>query len=171
MPWCRNHTCEGYPGSWGYEQQVTKRDVYAGPSPPISFTSLAICAQDARTYAEWGVDYLKYDYCGSKSSAWLCMPAPRQFGRANRLLTLPCCSGEIDSVRPGVIRKDERCSECHRKAHPVFPVQLGLWSALAVGQGCKSCTAMLPMRGMCSVACFIHPLHLHIAGRQLMAYR
>ncbi|GFR39915.1 hypothetical protein Agub_g421, partial [Astrephomene gubernaculifera] len=35
-----NHTCEGYPGSWGYEKL------------------------DAATYAEWGVDYLKYDYCG-----------------------------------------------------------------------------------------------------------
>jgi hypothetical protein len=22
--------------------------------------------QDAQTYAEWGVDYLKYDYCGSE---------------------------------------------------------------------------------------------------------
>ncbi|KAG2482926.1 hypothetical protein HYH03_018204 [Edaphochlamys debaryana] len=34
-----NHTCEGYPGSWGHEKI------------------------DAATYAEWGVDYLKYDYC------------------------------------------------------------------------------------------------------------
>ncbi|PNW88365.1 hypothetical protein CHLRE_01g026250v5 [Chlamydomonas reinhardtii] len=33
------HTCEGYPGSAGYEEQ------------------------DAATYAEWGVDYLKFDYC------------------------------------------------------------------------------------------------------------
>ncbi|GIL59411.1 hypothetical protein Vafri_14096 [Volvox africanus] len=35
-----NKTCEGYPGSWGYEKL------------------------DAATYAEWGVDYLKFDYCG-----------------------------------------------------------------------------------------------------------
>ncbi|MEW5299930.1 MAG: hypothetical protein WDW36_002899 [Sanguina aurantia] len=34
------HTCEGYPGSMGFE------------------------SVDARTYAEWGVDFLKYDYCG-----------------------------------------------------------------------------------------------------------
>ena len=33
-------TCAGRPGSRGYQ------------------------FQDARTYAEWGVDYLKYDYCG-----------------------------------------------------------------------------------------------------------
>ncbi len=33
------HTCEGFPASYGYE------DV------------------DARTFAEWGVDFLKYDYC------------------------------------------------------------------------------------------------------------
>ncbi|KAL6751317.1 glycoside hydrolase superfamily [Haematococcus lacustris] len=39
-----NHTCEGYPGSWGYEEL------------------------DARTYAEWGVDYLKYDYCGMEKT-------------------------------------------------------------------------------------------------------
>lgn len=32
-------TCGGYPGGWGHE------------------------FQDARTYASWGVDYLKYDWC------------------------------------------------------------------------------------------------------------
>ena len=35
-------TCAGYEGSFGHE------------------------AQDARKYAEWGVDYLKYDYCSFK---------------------------------------------------------------------------------------------------------
>ena len=39
-----NHTCEGYPGSWGHEKL------------------------DAQTYAEWGVDYLKYDYCGMEKT-------------------------------------------------------------------------------------------------------
>lgn len=34
-------TCAGYPGSWGHE------------------------FQDARKFAEWGVDYLKYDWCHS----------------------------------------------------------------------------------------------------------
>jgi len=34
-------TCAGRPGSWGYE------------------------FQDARQYAEWGVDYLKYDWCSN----------------------------------------------------------------------------------------------------------
>ncbi|HYA48769.1 MAG TPA: glycoside hydrolase family 27 protein [Burkholderiales bacterium] len=40
-------TCAGRPGSWGYE------------------------FQDARQYAEWGVDYLKYDWCnnGGQNSA------------------------------------------------------------------------------------------------------
>ena len=33
------HTCAGYPGSYGYE------------------------IEDAETYAEWGIDYLKYDNC------------------------------------------------------------------------------------------------------------
>ena len=41
------NTCAGRPGSWGYE------------------------FQDARQYAEWGVDYLKYDWCnnGGQNSA------------------------------------------------------------------------------------------------------
>jgi alpha-galactosidase len=34
-------TCEGYEGSYGHEEQ------------------------DARTYAGWGIDYLKYDWCGA----------------------------------------------------------------------------------------------------------
>ena len=37
------HTCQGRPGSRGYE------------------------FQDARTYAHWGVDYLKYDWCHSST--------------------------------------------------------------------------------------------------------
>ena len=35
-------TCAEYPGSYGFEQQ------------------------DARTFAAWGIDYLKYDWCGAK---------------------------------------------------------------------------------------------------------
>ncbi len=35
-------TCAEYPGSYGYEEQ------------------------DAKTYAAWGVDYLKYDWCGAR---------------------------------------------------------------------------------------------------------
>jgi alpha-galactosidase len=34
-------TCEGYEGSYGHEEQ------------------------DAKTYAAWGIDYLKYDWCGA----------------------------------------------------------------------------------------------------------
>jgi alpha-galactosidase len=36
-------TCAGYEGSYGHEEQ------------------------DARTYAAWGIDYLKYDWCGARS--------------------------------------------------------------------------------------------------------
>ena len=35
-------TCAEYPGSYGFEEQ------------------------DARTFAAWGIDYLKYDWCGAK---------------------------------------------------------------------------------------------------------
>jgi len=37
------NTCAGYEGSYGHE------------------------AQDARTYAQWGIDYLKYDWCGARN--------------------------------------------------------------------------------------------------------
>ena len=35
-------TCAEYPGSYGHEEQ------------------------DAKTYAAWGIDYLKYDWCGAR---------------------------------------------------------------------------------------------------------
>lgn len=37
------NTCAGYEGSYAYEEQ------------------------DARTYAAWGIDYLKYDWCGARN--------------------------------------------------------------------------------------------------------
>ena len=37
------NTCAGYEGSYGHEEQ------------------------DARTYAAWGIDYLKYDWCGARN--------------------------------------------------------------------------------------------------------
>ena len=37
------NTCAGYQGSYGHE------------------------AQDAQTYASWGIDYLKYDWCGARN--------------------------------------------------------------------------------------------------------
>ncbi len=37
------NTCAGYKGSLGHEEQ------------------------DAKTYAEWGIDYLKYDWCGARN--------------------------------------------------------------------------------------------------------
>src|SRR5256884_9718872 len=36
-------SCAGYEGSYGHEEQ------------------------DAKTYAEWGIDYLKYDWCGARN--------------------------------------------------------------------------------------------------------
>src|SRR5258705_3374924 len=37
------NTCAGYEGSYGHEEQ------------------------DARTFAKWGIDYLKYDWCGART--------------------------------------------------------------------------------------------------------
>ena len=42
---CGYWTCDGYPGSYGYEYI------------------------DAKTFAEWGVDYLKYDFGNRPQSA------------------------------------------------------------------------------------------------------
>ncbi|KAF5828409.1 glycoside hydrolase superfamily [Dunaliella salina] len=52
-------TCEGYPGSWGHEQQ------------------------DANTYASWGVDYLKYDFCYMENSQ---EPVEESYARMSRAL-------------------------------------------------------------------------------------
>ena len=51
-------TCAGYPGSLGHEQQ------------------------DAQSFADWGVDYLKYDNCGDH----LGMPARERYSRMHRAL-------------------------------------------------------------------------------------
>lgn len=50
-------TCAGYPGSLGHEQV------------------------DARSFAEWGVDYLKYDNCNNDGS-----PAAERYGKMGRAL-------------------------------------------------------------------------------------
>lgn len=42
---CRVYDCSFFPGSWGYEEL------------------------DAATYADWEVDYLKYDNCGGFQAA------------------------------------------------------------------------------------------------------
>jgi alpha-galactosidase len=52
------HTCGGCPGSMGYEQQ------------------------DAKTFAEWGVDYLKYDYCYAPSDRGSAFKLYSKMGRA-----------------------------------------------------------------------------------------
>lgn len=48
------YDCGFYPGSWGYEEL------------------------DAQTYAQWGVDYLKYDNCGSFEAGTV--SPPERFG-------------------------------------------------------------------------------------------
>ena len=71
-------TCAGYTASYGFEQQ------------------------DAKTFAEWGIDYLKYDYCHAPSDSavatnaikrWL-MHCRTQVGR------LSWVSGEWGQLNP-----------------------------------------------------------------------
>lgn len=48
------YTCQGRPGGRGHE------------------------FQDARTYARWGVDYLKYDWCFAKGKDQKCVPSAKE---------------------------------------------------------------------------------------------
>ncbi|MCF8373816.1 MAG: glycoside hydrolase family 27 protein [Bacteroidales bacterium] len=54
------YTCAGMPGSFGYEEQ------------------------DARTYAEWGVDYIKCDYCHAPQDLWTAIDRYTKFIKAIR---------------------------------------------------------------------------------------
>ena len=62
-------TCGGYPGSLGYEYQ------------------------DARTYAEWGVDYLKYDWChtGTQNAPDSYMLMKNSLVKAGRPIVFSIC--------------------------------------------------------------------------------
>jgi alpha-galactosidase len=53
-------TCAGYEGSYGHEEQ------------------------DARTFAAWGIDYLKYDRCSFKGNSDEMIAAYRKMGKALR---------------------------------------------------------------------------------------
>ncbi len=61
---------------------VTCVGIYAGISPSVAVGSLGHEAQDATTFASWGVDYLKYDLClGQLSSFAVMRDALRATGR------------------------------------------------------------------------------------------
>ena len=76
-------TCGGFPGSLGYEYQ------------------------DARTYAEWGVDYLKYDWChtGNQSAPDSYRLMKNALVRAGRPIVFSICewgSSQPWTWAPGV---------------------------------------------------------------------
>jgi alpha-galactosidase len=61
---------------------VTCVGLYGGVSPSVAMGSLGHEAQDAQTFATWGVDYLKYDLCQGKLSSFAVMrDALRATGR------------------------------------------------------------------------------------------
>ena len=61
---------------------VTCVGLYGGISPSVAVGSLGHEAQDARTFASWGVDYLKYDLCQGQLSSFAVMrDALRATGR------------------------------------------------------------------------------------------
>ncbi|HSF99750.1 MAG TPA: alpha-galactosidase, partial [Vicinamibacterales bacterium] len=75
-------TCEGRPGSRGYEYQ------------------------DARTYAAWGVDYLKYDWChhGTQNAEASYRLMRDALDASGRLITLSIC--EWGSNQPWLWARD-----------------------------------------------------------------
>jgi len=75
-------TCAGRPGSWGYE------------------------FQDARQYAEWGVDYLKYDWCnnGGQNSAAAYSRMRDALAVSGRPIVFSIC--EWGSTKPWLWAKD-----------------------------------------------------------------
>ncbi len=75
-------TCAGRPGSWGYE------------------------FQDARQYAEWGVDYLKYDWCnnGGQNSAAAYSRMRDALAVCGRPIVFSIC--EWGSTKPWLWAKD-----------------------------------------------------------------
>jgi alpha-galactosidase len=61
---------------------VTCVGIYKGIAPSVAVGSLGHEAQDARTFAAWGVDYLKYDLCKGEPSSFAVMrDALRATGR------------------------------------------------------------------------------------------
>jgi alpha-galactosidase len=69
-------------GMYETPNTVTCVGIYAGISPAVAVGSLGHEAQDARTFAAWGVDFLKYDLClGNRSSFATMRDALRATGR------------------------------------------------------------------------------------------
>lgn len=73
-------TCAGYTGSYGFEKQ------------------------DAKTFAEWGIDYLKYDYCHAPSDSAVAHQRYRKMGDAlqdsGRKIALGVCEwGQLNPER------------------------------------------------------------------------
>jgi alpha-galactosidase len=61
---------------------VTCVGIYGGISPSVAVGSLGHEAQDALTFASWGVDFLKYDSCNGERSSFATMrDALRATGR------------------------------------------------------------------------------------------
>ena len=73
-------TCAGYTGSYGFEKQ------------------------DAKTFAEWGIDYMKYDYCHAPSDSAVAHHRYRKMGDAlqdsGRKIALGVCEwGQLNPER------------------------------------------------------------------------
>lgn len=81
--------------------------------------------QDAATFASWGVDYIKFDWCGDvKDKIWLGPSLHREFAAAvlatGRPMFLEVCTKSLSPPAPGPSRL-WHASPRTRVAHPSRP--------------------------------------------------
>jgi alpha-galactosidase len=81
---------------------VTCVGIYGGISPSVAVGSLGHESQDAKTFASWGVDFLKYDLCNGQRSSFTTMrDALRATGRPIVFSINPGDGGGYPQNTPG----------------------------------------------------------------------
>ncbi|OAL49677.1 glycoside hydrolase [Pyrenochaeta sp. DS3sAY3a] len=134
------YTCGFQPGSWGYEEL------------------------DAATYAEWGVDYLKYDNCGGFESGT--HSPPERFGRmryalerTGRYIFYALC--EWGYQFPWFWADD--VSQSYRMSGDIKPLFLdgtgdcACKTAYCLNTGYAGCSVLTIIRKMREIAAFVQP--------------
>ena len=99
-----------------------KIGIYSGPDPRpavVTTGSLGHEEQDAKMYAAWGIDYLKYDLCSFIRSSHGKAGAQRQ--------------SRADAPHGRRLREDGQRAQGHRPAHRLLPLPVRMGLALGVG--------------------------------------
>jgi alpha-galactosidase len=77
--------------------------LYGGVSGSVAVGSLGHEAQDAKTFADWGVDFLKYDLCAGQRSSLVLMGSALRAGTRPILHSINPGNGQndLDPPKPG----------------------------------------------------------------------